>query len=79
MGIIGLGLLVLTSCSSPSPTMQKAEKGLAVPVESLAIPYCPICEMHFARFSIRDTMTYEGKLYGFCSAACKDSFRKRGI
>jgi endogenous inhibitor of DNA gyrase (YacG/DUF329 family) len=52
-------------------------KGLDIPVERLALPYCPECEMHFGRFPIQDTTTHHGKLYGFCSKGCKEAFIKR--
>ncbi|MDF2552076.1 MAG: ATPase [Chryseobacterium sp.] len=35
----------------------------------------PICKMETAGFT-KDTMTYKNKVYGFCSAYCKDEFKK---
>lgn len=75
--LVAVGLLI--SCGNPPPeasTMQ-AKKSLNIPVEKLALPYCPECEMHFSRFPIADTLTYDGKLYGFCSEGCKEAFVKR--
>lgn len=57
--------------------MQVPEKGLDLPVEKLSVPYCPECEMRFDKFPIADTITYQNKLYGFCSKECKSSFKNR--
>jgi YHS domain-containing protein len=57
--------------------MSTAKEGLSIPPSSLAVPYCPECEMKFPPHKIMDTLTYDGKLYGFCSSACKASFAKR--
>jgi YHS domain-containing protein len=35
----------------------------------------PICQMETAGFT-KDTITYKNKVYGFCSAYCKDEFKK---
>lgn len=35
----------------------------------------PICQMETAGFT-KDTMIYKNKVYGFCSAYCKDEFKK---
>ncbi|GIV24770.1 MAG: hypothetical protein KatS3mg026_0462 [Bacteroidia bacterium] len=59
---------------APSPN---AGKILAIPLDKLAVPYCPECEMSFERFPIADTLTYEGKLYGFCSEGCKKAFQEK--
>ncbi|MEN3041438.1 MAG: hypothetical protein ABDH66_07875 [Bacteroidia bacterium] len=77
--IISIGL---TMCSSPSSTTPSAEnmkatKSIAIPIEQLALPYCPECEMRFTQFPIADTLTYDNKIYGFCSEGCKKAFSKR--
>ncbi|MCZ2355149.1 MAG: hypothetical protein LC115_00445 [Bacteroidia bacterium] len=44
---------------------------------SLTVKEDPICGMSFAEYPISDTLrTAEGKLYGFCSAHCKEEFEK---
>lgn len=53
------------------------EKSLTIPVEQLALPYCPECEMRFSQFPVADTLTYDKKIYGFCSEGCKKAFSKR--
>lgn len=35
----------------------------------------PICHMKTAEFT-KDTAMYKNKVYGFCSAYCKDEFNK---
>ncbi|MCS7152798.1 MAG: hypothetical protein N2253_00935 [Bacteroidia bacterium] len=73
------GVALLLGCSgspSSSPDMV-AKKSLNISVEKLALPYCPICEMRFSHYPVADTLTYDGKLYGFCSEGCKEAFIKR--
>jgi YHS domain-containing protein len=76
---IGFLGIVLLSCqpSSASQAMATPEAGLNIAPDALAVPYCPECEMRFPPHKIADTMRYEGKLYGFCSQACKRSFAQR--
>ena len=35
------------------------------------------CNMDNTKYGISDTVTYKGKLYGFCSAKCKREFLKK--
>lgn len=35
----------------------------------------PICGMKTAQF-LKDTLTYKKKVYGFCGAHCKETFKK---
>lgn len=35
----------------------------------------PVCGMSTA-VHMKDTLSYEGRLYGFCSSNCKDEFKK---
>lgn len=55
----------------------EAKNKIDLPIEKLALPYCPECQMNFHRFPVADTLTYDGKLYGFCSEGCKEAFAKR--
>jgi YHS domain-containing protein len=32
--------------------------------------------MDIVKYGVSDTVTYKGKLYGFCSKMCKDEFLK---
>jgi len=81
---LALLLLIVASCQPQSydpkavqaPSHQ-AGRILEIPLDRLALPYCPECEMSFERFPIADTLTYEGKLYGFCSEGCKKAFQEK--
>lgn len=35
------------------------------------------CNMDVSKYGVSDTVTYKGKLYGFCSTVCKDGFMKK--
>ncbi|MFC0777018.1 YHS domain-containing protein [Flavobacterium sp. HJSW_4] len=35
------------------------------------------CNMDVSKYGVSDTVTYKGKLYGFCSTVCKDDFMKK--
>lgn len=35
----------------------------------------PICGMKTAQF-LKDTLTYDKKVYGFCNTRCKETFKK---
>ncbi|OYU83015.1 MAG: ATPase P [Flavobacterium sp. BFFFF2] len=35
-----------------------------------------ICHMEIKKFGVSDTLNFKGKLYGFCSSYCKDTFKK---
>ncbi|MCX7979983.1 MAG: hypothetical protein N3A68_02915 [Bacteroidia bacterium] len=75
-----LGLAAIACQKGPTSThtdpTQPTNGAIAFPVESLAVPYCPECEMSFHKFPIRDTLHYDGKIYGFCSKECKEAFQK---
>ena len=32
------------------------------------------CKMDITKYGVSDTVTYKGKLYGFCSTMCKHEF-----
>lgn len=32
------------------------------------------CKMDITKYGVSDTVTYKGKLYGFCSTMCKHNF-----
>lgn len=34
----------------------------------------PVCEMEMPKF-LKDTLTYDGELYGFCHESCKNTFK----
>jgi YHS domain-containing protein len=80
-----LFLMLLQACNPSSnqtqvpenkavPTeMGASEKKLAVDSKTLAIENDLVCGMPI-KHAVADTVTYQGKLYGFCSAECKHAF-----
>lgn len=48
-------------------------KGLKIEMTSLASESDLVCGMSVKEV-VADTVTFEGKLYGFCSTGCKDEF-----
>ncbi|NOX38574.1 MAG: YHS domain-containing protein [Calditrichaeota bacterium] len=57
--------------------MQEAAPAkMDISVDMLATNMDPNCGMKLTTESIKDTAVYEGKLYGFCSSGCKESFKK---
>jgi len=61
-----------TSSDSKPPV---EEKKINVSVSQLATNTDLSCGMKFSSDGqIGDTMTYNGKLYGFCSKECRDNF-----
>jgi len=51
-------------------------KGVNIKLSQLATNKDLNCDMPLADGSIADTTTYNGKIYGFCSAECKADFLK---
>jgi YHS domain-containing protein len=61
-----------TTDNTPTSTEQKK---INVSVSQLATTTDLSCGMKFTSDGqIGDTMTYNGKLYGFCSKECRDNF-----
>jgi YHS domain-containing protein len=57
-----------------APAMDnQTESQLHIPKEQLASDKDPVCLMSVAD-SQADTMTFGGKLYGFCGTGCKEAF-----
>ncbi len=50
------------------------QAGIQVDLAQLASPKCMGCGMDMTKHAIMDTVTYEGKLYAFCSKECKEKF-----
>ena len=64
--------LVAVSLLSYSQETKKAPAKLNVNVVN---EEDPICGMKSAQF-LKDTLTYNKKLYGFCGTHCKEAFKK---
>lgn len=64
--------LVAVSLLSYSQETKKAPAKLNVKVVN---EEDPICGMKTAQF-LKDTLTYNKKLYGFCGTHCKEAFKK---
>ncbi|GGP02534.1 hypothetical protein GCM10010992_07300 [Cloacibacterium rupense] len=64
--------LVAVSLLSYSQEAKKAPAKLNVKVVNTEDP---ICGMKTAQF-LKDTVTYNKKLYGFCGTHCKEAFKK---
>ena len=72
--------IALVSCNNKAtenkPAEQKEQKGMDIKVSQLASKIDYSCKMNLEDGSIADTASYQGKLYGFCSAECKADFMK---
>jgi YHS domain-containing protein len=58
-----------------SPPASSEEKTINIDASKLAMAKDPVCGMSL-KSSAGDTVTYNGKFYGFCSKDCKDEFLK---
>ncbi|MGQ9863852.1 MAG: hypothetical protein ACUVRD_05150 [Bacteroidia bacterium] len=70
MRLLGMGMVFFLACSPRTA----APKALPYPVTQ---PYCAVCKMSFYEYPIADTLTHQGKLYGFCSVECKKIFLRQ--
>lgn len=79
--------LALAACSSPQPEQKAIPAPVAaaatdssttinIPLENLAMTTDTICGMSLTD-GIGDTLNTEGKIYGFCSTGCKESFAEQ--
>ncbi|WP_374458616.1 YHS domain-containing protein [Chryseobacterium taeanense] len=66
----------LMACAQETPKVKhkKAKTAVANPVK-FANAVDPICNMP-TEPGMKDTAVYKNKTYGFCSAYCKDEFKK---
>ena len=67
--------LLLIGCSGTSQNDQTQGDGkISVTADQLDVKIDPVCEMNMEKTHISDTMTYKGKLIGFCNPGCKEEF-----
>ena len=59
----------------PAEVMTPDPNKIAVPAERLGSDKDLVCLMPVS-LGISDTVTYDGKLYGFCASQCKEAFVK---
>jgi YHS domain-containing protein len=58
--------------------MQAKSAAVVLPAgQQLALDKDPVCQMSVTgEAKLADTLTYNGKLYGFCNPGCKEEFKK---
>ncbi len=73
--IFSMTLLLLSCGSSGHQGMNTGDsKKLDITPDKLDIKLDPVCQMSMEKFAIADTVTYKGKLIGFCNTGCKTEF-----
>ncbi len=66
--------LISSVISCESKDKGHGGKGVTLTNVKIVNEQDPVCEMPTAEH-LKDTLTYEGKLYGFCSSNCKEEFK----
>lgn len=72
-----LSLIVLSSvisCTSKEKENSMPATGGSLSNVKVVNELDPVCEMPISKH-LKDTLTYDGKLYGFCSSNCKEEFK----
>lgn len=69
--------IVFVSCGQTTHTgkHEKDTPKIEITADRLDVKLDPVCRMSMEKTAIVDTMTYKGKLYGFCNPGCKDEFK----
>lgn len=76
--VLAIFAVALSSCgNSDSKQMAttKTKEAIIITPDKLAVKIDPVCQMSMENHPIADTLTYNGKLYGFCSDGCMNDFK----
>lgn len=69
----------LMACAQETPKVKRKKAKTAVKSDAKPVKFAntvdPICNMP-TDADMKDTAVYKNKTYGFCSAYCKDEFKK---
>lgn len=72
-------LAIFAACSSEAPKKEAMPTATEAPKQEAAIHFDntkdPICDMD-VKPSFTDTAHYQGKVFGFCSESCKETFKE---
>jgi YHS domain-containing protein len=78
-----LAIVLFASCSSnekkpehlaaPTTTQNSESKLIKIDPKLLAMQTDTVCGMDL-KYGVADTLTADGKIYGFCSSSCKNEF-----
>jgi len=73
--LLTISSIVFASCGQTAKTdnAEQEKVKIALTVDQLDVKIDPVCQM--TKFEVADTMTYKGKLYGFCNTGCKNEFK----
>lgn len=75
------GLFVMLNCSSENQQEVQGdastpqEQSINITSDMLTTSKDLVCGMDLTNHTIADTAIYNGQLFGFCSADCKDKFK----
>lgn len=78
---IVLGCLLAQACMQHkepehrvSPVLlQESKKKIEINLSTFSSTIDPVCEMDL-KYALEDTLSINGKLYGFCSSGCKQQY-----
>lgn len=69
----------LMACAQETPKVKHKKAKIATKADAKPVKFAnatdPICNMP-TEADMKDTVVYKNKTYGFCSAYCKDEFKK---
>jgi YHS domain-containing protein len=73
------GQIVQPGSINPQSVAGRINQATSAVAEQTALPWAgnldPVCSMKIDR-DVEDTLQYQGKIYGFCSESCKESFQE---